>query len=109
MQNLKISLITVAFNAQNTIAKCLESVKGQTFSNIQHIVVDGGSTDGTLQILEKYSENIAILISGPDRGIYDAMNKGIKMATGDIIGTLNADDYLADDQAISDVAEAFAT
>lgn len=108
MQNLKISIITVVYNAQNTIPHCLESVMRQKFSNVQHIVIDGGSTDGTLQIIDKYRDKLSLVISEPDNGIYDAMNKGIKLADGDIIGTLNADDYLADDDVLSDVANSFA-
>lgn len=108
MQNLTISVVTVVYNAQNTITKCIESVMGQKFNNIQHIIIDGGSTDGTLSIINKYREKIAIVVSEPDNGIYDAMNKGIALATGDIIGTLNADDYLADSDVLSNIAEAFA-
>src|SRR5882724_5694563 len=108
MQNLKISLITVVFNAQNTIDRCLDSVVRQKFNNVQHIVIDGGSTDGTIKIINKYGDKISIFISEPDNGIYDAMNKGISLADGDIIGTLNADDYLADDDILNDVANSFA-
>jgi glycosyltransferase involved in cell wall biosynthesis len=109
MQDLKISLITVAYNAQNTIARCLESVRRQKFNNIQYIIIDGGSTDNTIQIISKYSDKIDCFISEPDFGIYDAMNKGIAQATGDVIGTLNADDYFTDDNVLNDVAIAFAT
>jgi len=108
MQNLKISLITVAFNAQNTIDRCIQSVLRQKFNNIEYIIIDGGSTDDTIKIIGQYRDKIALMVSEPDNGIYDAMNKGIKMATGDIIGTLNADDYLADDEVLMDVVEAFA-
>jgi glycosyltransferase involved in cell wall biosynthesis len=107
MQNLKISLITVAFNAQNTIDRCLDSIARQKFTNIQHIVIDGGSTDGTVAIIGRYRDNIGIFVSEPDNGIYDAMNKGLEFADGDIIGTLNADDYLADDEILNQVAESF--
>lgn len=109
MQNLKISVITVVFNAQNTIEKCLDSVMRQKFNNIEHIVIDGGSTDDTVNIIKKYSDTIHVFVSEPDKGIYDAMNKGIRLATGEIIGTLNADDYLANDEVLSDVAAAFAS
>ena len=108
MQHLKISLITVAYNAQNTIDRCLESVTRQKFNNIQYIIIDGGSTDNTIQIISKYRHKIDCFVSEPDSGIYDAMNKGIALATGDIIGTLNADDYFADDNVLNDVAIAFA-
>ena len=109
MQNLKISVVTVVYNAKNTIEKCLDSVARQKFNNIEHIVIDGGSTDDTVHIIKKYSNNIQVFVSEPDEGIYDAMNKGIKLATGDIIGTLNADDYLANDEVLIDIAAAFAS
>lgn len=109
MQNLKISVVTVVFNAQNTIEKCLDSVARQKFNNIEHIVIDGGSTDNTVHIIKKYSNSVHFFVSEPDEGIYDAMNKGIKLATGDIIGTLNADDYLANDEVLNDIAAAFAS
>ena len=80
----------------------------QKFNNVQYIVIDGGSTDNTISIINKYKDNVDIFITEPDNGIYDAMNKGLRLATGDIIGTLNADDYLADDNVLSDVAEVFA-
>lgn len=107
MQNLKISLVTVAYNAQNTIERCIASVLGQNFNNIQYIVIDGGSTDGTIQIINKYRDNISVFVSEPDDGVYDAMNKGIALADGDVIGTLNADDFLADDNILGHVAEVF--
>ena len=108
MQDLKISVITVAFNAEKTIERTITSVLGQKFNNIEYIVIDGGSTDNTLQIIDKYKSGIDILVSGPDHGIYDAMNKGIALATGDIIGTLNADDFFFDDHVLNDVAAGFA-
>ncbi len=96
-----------AFNAQNTIDRCIKSVLRQKFNNIQYIVIDGGSTDNTVQIINRYRDKIDLVVSEPDNGIYDAMNKGIALATGDIIGTLNADDFYADDNVLSAVAEAF--
>ncbi|MGZ3763027.1 MAG: glycosyltransferase family 2 protein [Mucilaginibacter sp.] len=107
MQDLKISIITVAFNAQNTIDRCIDSVLRQKFNNIQYIVIDGGSTDNTNQIINKYKDNIDFYISEADNGVYDAMNKGIALATGDVVGTLNADDYFEDDNVLLDVALAF--
>jgi len=93
-KNRKISVITVCRNAEQTIGDTLRSVQSQTYSNIEHVVVDGASTDGTVDILTGYGADIR-WISEPDEGIYDAMNKGITMATGDIIGFLNADDIYA--------------
>ncbi len=107
MHNLKISLITVVFNAQNSIKRCIESVLAQKYTNIEYIIIDGGSTDGTIQIIEQYKPNINIFLSENDKGIYDAMNKGIKLETGDVIGTLNADDFFADNDVLSQVAKAF--
>jgi glycosyltransferase involved in cell wall biosynthesis len=107
MQNLKISLISVVFNAQNTIDRCIQSILRQKFNNVQYIIIDGGSTDNTIQIINQYRDKIDLFISEPDNGIYDAMNKRIAMATGDIIGTLNADDFYADDDVLSAVEQAF--
>jgi len=104
---MKISIITVAFNAVNTIEDTIESVVAQTYSNIEYIVVDGGSIDGTVDVIKKYSEYIHMWISEPDKGIYDAMNKGIAMATGDVIGILNADDVYAHTDALQKISEAF--
>lgn len=91
---MKISIITVCKNAVNTIEETLLSIYEQTYTNIEHIVIDGVSTDGTLEILSKYKNNISILISESDTGIYNAMNKAIKFVTGDIVYFLNANDSL---------------
>lgn len=107
MQDLKISLITVAFNAENTIERCIQSVIGQTFKNVEYIIIDGVSTDSTIRIIDRYKEHINICLSEPDKGIYDAMNKGIKLAQGDIIGMLNADDFFADKNILSTIAGTF--
>lgn len=93
---MKISVITVCYNSVNTIEKAIKSVVSQDYSDKEYIVVDGGSTDGTIDIIKKYDKNINKWISEPDKGIFDAMNKGIGMATGDVIAFLNSDDwYLA--------------
>lgn len=92
---MKISIITVCRDAVDTIEDTILSVSGQTFGNVEHIIVDGGSTDGTLEIINKHVSLITKWVSEPDNGIYDAMNKGIKMATGEVIGFLNADDIYA--------------
>lgn len=107
MQHLKISLITVTRNAQNTIGRCIDSVITQNYSNLEYIVIDGASTDDTLQIVRQYDRIISHLVSEPDAGIYDAMNKGIGLATGDVIGILNADDYFAADDVLSSIESAF--
>jgi glycosyltransferase involved in cell wall biosynthesis len=107
VQDFKISLITVTRNAQNTLGRCIESVITQNYSNIEYIVIDGASTDDTLQIVSQYKQHINIFVSEPDAGIYDAMNKGIQFATGNIIGILNSDDFFAYKETLSDVAAAF--
>lgn len=104
---MKITIITVALNAAGTIEDTLRSVASQHYSEIEHIVVDGGSTDGTLKIIERHRDRIATLIAEPDRGIYDAMNKGIAAATGEIVGMLNADDVYIDEHVLEKIARAF--
>jgi len=105
--DFKISLITVVYNAENTIADCIESVIGQNFRNIEYVIIDGASTDGTLQIIEKYKHHLTHFVSEPDKGIYDAMNKGINLATGDVVGILNADDFFTDNTVLSAIHNAF--
>lgn len=109
MQDLKISLITVTRNAQKTLGRCIESVIAQNYTNIEYIIIDGASTDDTLQIISQYKQHINYFVSEPDLGIYDAMNKGITIATGDIIGILNSDDFFSYNDIMSNVAEVFAT
>ena len=104
---MKISLITVCFNSIDTIKDTFESVACQDYDDLEYIVVDGQSNDGTLELLSEYQSLIDITISEPDQGIYDAMNKGIKAATGDVVGFINADDILASSSVIKEVAEAF--
>jgi len=89
-----ISIITVVYNSLDLLAGTIESVMSQTYSNIEYIVVDGGSTDGTVAIIEKYADHISQWVSEPDKGLYDAMNKGLKMATGDYVWFMNAGDHL---------------
>ncbi|MBC7400785.1 MAG: glycosyltransferase [Mucilaginibacter sp.] len=108
MQLLKISLITVTRNAQKTLGRCIESVIAQNYSNIEYIIIDGASTDDTLQIISQHKQHIDFFVSEPDAGIYDAMNKGIRMATGNIVGILNSDDFFAYKETLSDIATAFA-
>jgi glycosyltransferase involved in cell wall biosynthesis len=105
---MKISVVTVAYNAVTTIADTIRSVSDQTHQDIEHIMVDGGSTDGTLDVLEKNRGRIAKLVSEPDNGLYDAMNKGIHLATGDVVGFLNADDVYAHAGVLKQVADVMA-
>ncbi|QTH16996.1 glycosyltransferase [Pseudomonas corrugata] len=100
---MKISIITVCYNSAETIRDTIESVLSQRYFNIEYIVVDGSSKDGTLNIISEYEERIARVISEPDKGIYDAMNKGIKAATGDYIGILNSDDVFAGENVIQEM------
>lgn len=99
MNDVKVSIITVCFNSEKTISKTIESVINQTYDNYEYIIVDGNSTDNTLSIVEKYSSHIRdlLVISEPDNGIYDAMNKGIDRARGEIISIINSDDWLEKD------------
>jgi len=104
---LTISVITVSYNSGGTIADTIESVAAQTHPRVEHIVVDGASTDGTLEVLKRYHGSLSKVVSEPDRGIYAAMNKGLVMATGDVVGTLNSDDVYADEAVLGLVANAF--
>ena len=104
---VKVSIITVTYNSEKYLADCIASVRKQTYGNIEHIIVDGKSTDGTLKIIQKNAASLSHWISETDRGMYDAINKGIKMATGDIIGVLNSDDMLASADVIMDIVACF--
>ena len=102
---MKISIVTVCRNSESTIRSAIESVLAQTYQDIEYIIVDGASTDGTLSIVNEYRERIAHIISEPDNGIYDAMNKGIKIAGGDFLGILNSDDFFASPDIIGGLVE----
>ena len=91
--SLKISIITPTFNSEKYLERCIKSIQSQDYNNIEHIIIDGDSTDETRNIIKKYQNNKTILISEKDDGIWDAMNKGLKIASGDIVGFLNSDDY----------------
>jgi len=104
---MKISIIMAVFNRQNTIESALNSIVSQDHVSVELIVIDGGSIDGTLQTLDRYCDQITELVSEPDYGIYDALNKGIALATGDVIGFLHSDDLYADNQVLSRIALAF--
>ncbi|MGE3318991.1 MAG: glycosyltransferase family 2 protein [Candidatus Berkiella sp.] len=104
---LKISIITVCYNSGKTIHETLLSVKAQRYPHVEYIIIDGGSTDNTIEQIQSFRSHVHQLISEPDKGIYDAMNKGIALATGDVIGLLNADDLYAHEDVLTRVAEAF--
>ena len=106
---MRISIITVTLNSAKYLEDCIKSIINQSHPDIEHIIVDGGSTDGTLAIIEKYKDSIAKCISEKDRGMYDALNKGMALASGDVIGVLNSDDILASHDVISTINECFRT
>ncbi len=107
IKNPKISIITVSYNSQSTIKHTIDSVSSQTYKNKEYILIDGASNDWTLDILDFKEDEIDNFVSEPDGGIYDAMNKGIKAATGDIVGILNSDDYYYNQDVLSKVAKVF--
>jgi len=102
---MKVSIITVCLNCAETIEDTIKSVLGQGYENTEYIFIDGGSTDGTLEIITKYKDRLSRVISESDNGIYDAMNKGIKLVTGDIVGFLNSGDFYADNTVITKMVE----
>ncbi len=105
--SFKVSIITVTYNSAKYVEDCFNSIVRQTYPEIEYIVVDGNSTDGTVEIIKKYSPHISKWISEEDGGMYDALNKGMKLATGDIIGILNSDDVLASADVISEIVRCF--
>ncbi len=105
----KISIITPTFNSEKHLEETIKSVLNQDYSNIEYIIIDGGSNDRTLSIIAKYRQRISYFISEPDKGIYDAFNKGLRVATGDIIYFLNSDDYLYESNVIGELAEIFSS
>jgi len=104
---MKISIITSVYNCKDTISDAIESVISQTYEKIEYIIVDGASTDGTMKIIRKYENKISIISSRPDDGIYDGFNRGIAMATGDIIGFLHADDIYEDRDVVKKIVSVF--
>lgn len=104
---MKISIITSCYNREQTIRGCIESVLTQDYPDIEYIVVDGASTDGSLSIINEYKDKISKIISEPDHGMYEAINKGIRAATGDIIGLVHSDDFLYSPQTISNIVKRF--
>ena len=103
---MKISLTTISFNSKESIKETLQSVKNQSFKNFEYLLIDGGSIDGTLNIA-KEQDHISKIVSEPDKGIYDALNKGIKNSTGEIIGFLNSDDTFYDEDSLKHIVDAF--
>jgi glycosyltransferase involved in cell wall biosynthesis len=103
---MKVSIITVSFNSAKTIRQTIESVLAQDYTDLEYIVIDGNSKDETVDILKSFQGKVKF-ISEPDKGIYDAMNKGVKMATGEIIGTIGSDDFYPNNQVISNVVKTF--
>lgn len=104
---MKISIITAAYNSSAHIADCVKSINDQTYHDIEHIIVDGASSDNTLEIVNGIPNRVVKIISEPDKGIYDAMNKGILAATGDVVGILNSDDFFTSDDVIQTVVDSF--
>lgn len=104
---MKVSIITTSFNRVNSIRNTIESVLHQDYDNIEYIVIDGASTDGTVDVINSYQDKIAVIVSEPDTGIYNAINKGIRLATGDIVGLMHSDDVFFADNVISSVVKAF--
>ncbi|MEO6637004.1 MAG: glycosyltransferase family 2 protein [Ginsengibacter sp.] len=104
---MRVSIITVTLNSEKYLTDCIDSVRSQNYTDIEHIIIDGNSTDDTLRIIQNNEPNISTWISEPDDGMYDAINKGIELATGDIIGVLNSDDMFASADVISEIVESF--
>ena len=104
---MKVSIITVVYNRADVIRDTIESVLSQTYKNIEYIIIDGASTDGTMDVVNEYKDKISKIISEPDRGLYDAINKGIKEATGDVIGLIHSDDFYLDNLVIQRVVDTF--
>jgi glycosyltransferase involved in cell wall biosynthesis len=104
---MKVSIITSCFNREATIGQAIESVLSQDYPDVEYIVVDGASKDGSLQVINRYRDRIAKIISEPDKGMYEGINKGVQAATGDIIGLLHSDDFLFDRHVISDIVRKF--
>lgn len=104
---MKISVITIVYNNHECIKSCIESVLSQSYSNIEHIVIDGGSKDGTQDRIEPFKNQLGYYVSEKDKGLYNALNKGIKKATGDIIGILHSDDFYYNANVLQDVVTIF--
>ncbi|MDR0467686.1 MAG: glycosyltransferase [Campylobacteraceae bacterium] len=106
-KNFKISIITVVYNGEKYVEDALKSVVNQSYKNLEYIIIDGKSIDNTLNIIKKYEDKISKIISEKDNGLYDAMNKGVQLATGDIVGILNSDDFYIDNMTLNKIAQIF--
>lgn len=104
---MKVSVITVTLNSEKYLSDCINSVRGQNYKNIEHIIIDGKSTDSTIEIIQKNSRHISHWVSETDHGMYDAINKGIQLATGDVIGILNSDDMFASADSVKSIVDCF--
>jgi len=104
---MKITIITVTYNSAATVVDTLQSAAAQTHPDIEHLIIDGGSTDETLTLVQSHGAHVARVVSEPDQGIYDAMNKGLAQATGEVVGFLNSDDFYADETVLAKIANAF--
>lgn len=104
---MKISIITATYNSAKTISSCISSINNQTYKNIEHIIIDASSTDNTLHIIQNTQSRITNVISEPDNGIYDAMNKGVTLSSGEVIGLLNSDDIYSDENVLEEVMKYF--
>ncbi|SHG21946.1 glycosyltransferase [Flavobacterium segetis] len=104
---MKVSIITVCYNRKDTIEKAIQSVLGQNYANIEYIIIDGNSTDGTKKVIESYRDKLSYYVSEHDNGMYDAINKGLKVATGDIVGLMHSDDEFYDNTAIDKIVSRF--
>lgn len=104
---ITISVVTATWNCANTLPDCLASIARQNYANREHLIVDGASTDGTINVIRRHIDQIAVFKTERDQGIYDALNKGIQLATGDVVGFLHADDLYSSDDVLTKVARAF--
>lgn len=104
---MKVSIVTIVYNNKDHIADCIQSVMSQTCQNFEYVIIDGGSTDGTLEEIERNNSRIDLFLSEKDRGLYDALNKGIRLATGDIVGILHSDDMFYNEDVVGDVVAKF--
>ena len=104
---MKVSIITVVWNNKNTIKDAIDSVLNQTYKDIEYIIIDGASTDGTVEIVQSYGGKVSKFVSEPDKGLYNAMNKGVALSTGDVVGILNSDDFYIDEFVIEKVVKEF--